>query len=267
MGRYVEVVKYLEDRRRLIDKWIKSFLEKTYNGATLDISKYITEGGKRLRGILAVAFCEALGGRVEDARNAAIALELVHASSLALDDIIDEDVERRGRPSAWVNKGIKNTILITNLLIPRSILLVKVYGISAMKAVLKVWEEMTLGEILDTRGGDYEKVIELKTASLFAIASFLGSLAAGREELKEKAWRYGFLVGKAYQIADDMVDSERGEPGSAELFKSWSRKKNPLEVIHKLIKEAESIGRELSPLLEKIPFEMVKPMLALKLER
>ncbi len=263
----MEVARYLEERRRLIDKWIKAFLERSYNGSALDISKYIAEGGKRLRGILAVAFCEALGGKAEDARNAAIALELVHASSLALDDIIDEDVERRGRPSAWVSKGIKNTILVTNLLIPRSILLVKVYGIVAMKMALKVWEEMTLGEMLDTRGGDYEKIIELKTASLFALASFLGSLAAGREDLKEKAWRYGFLVGKAYQIADDMVDSERGEPGSAELFKAWSKRKNPLEVISRLVKEAEEIGKELSPLLEKLPFELVRPMLALKLGR
>ncbi len=204
-----------------------------------------------------------MGGRPEDAMNAAIALELVHAASLSIDDIIDEDVERRGMPSSWVINGIKDTVMVSNLLIPHAISMVKVYGRKAIDKVIETWWQISKGEIWDVHGPPiedveraYEAILEAKTASLFALAAYLGALAAGRDDKAEIAWRYGFLLGKAYQIADDLADMDKDKSYSAQLFKQIVRKRG-IDYIKRwlmeLVKESSQIGKSLSPLLSKLP--------------
>ena len=70
-----------------------------------------------------------------------MALELVHVASLSIDDIIDEDEdkERRDKPSSWVAKSVKDTIMIGNLLTPHAISMVEVYGRKAIDKVIKTW--------------------------------------------------------------------------------------------------------------------------------
>ncbi|MGC9209846.1 MAG: polyprenyl synthetase family protein [Acidilobus sp.] len=177
-----------------------------------DIVAYISKGGKRLRGFLSMATCEALGGDPDEALDIAAAAELVHSASLALDDIVDQDMVRRGGPSAWVLYGIGKTAIVSLLLVPVALKLVERHGQAALSYSISAWEEMVRGEIMDAysaisgQPADYIEIVRLKTGSLFGLASALGAIAARRPEAAEDAYRFGELVGVSYQIADDLVD-------------------------------------------------------------
>ncbi len=273
MGSSVDDLKTLLKKwKEQIDKKLDEIINKCYEEQVIGTAKYIVENGKRLRGTLAILVATTLGGDPEDAMPAAIALELVHAASLSLDDIIDQDVVRRGRSSSWVVHGIGDTVMVSNLLVPHAISLVKIYGFRAMKKVIDVWWEISRGEVWDVHGPPdikdpmkaYEKIIEAKTASLFALASFLGALAAGRDEMVSKAWRYGFVLGKAYQIADDLVDYKEDNSFSAQLFSKWIKSVGEKAVFSKLkelVEEAEKLGKELGSPLDKFPREGVSMLL------
>ncbi len=262
--------------RRVIDEKLNEIIESQYEERVINIAKYIVRGGKRLRGTLAIMVSSSLGGRAEDAMNAALALELVHAASLSIDDIIDGDVQRRGMPSSWVINGIKNTVMVSNLLIPHAINMVKIYGRKAIDKVIETWWDISKGEIWDVYGPPisdiekgYEAILELKTASLFALAGYLGALAAGRDEYLDIAWRYGFILGKAYQIADDIADINNDKSYSAKLFKEIIRRKGIDYVkrhIYELVKESSKIGASMSDLLAELPKEGVTFLLGESIE-
>ncbi|UXD22104.1 hypothetical protein IPA_01670 [Ignicoccus pacificus DSM 13166] len=258
--------------KKEIDKRLEELIKNCYEEQVIGTAKYIVENGKRLRGSLAILVSEALGGRAEDAMPAALALELVHAASLSLDDIIDQDLTRRGRPSSWVVHGVGDTVMVSNLLIPHAISLVRVYGFRAVNKVIEVWWEISKGEVWDVHGPPkeeeplkaYERIIEAKTASLFALASYLGALAAGEEERLEDAWRYGFILGKAYQIADDLMDYSEDNSFSAKLFRRWIEsvgKAGVIKRLKELVKEAEELGKLLGEPLDSFPREGVAMLL------
>ncbi|NPA85648.1 MAG: polyprenyl synthetase family protein [Crenarchaeota archaeon] len=269
-----DIRRAVERWRRVIDKELEELIRNSYEERVADVAKYIVDGGKRLRGSLALLVSEALGGNPWDTLPAALALELVHAASLSIDDIIDEDLERRGKPSSWVAKGLGNTVMVSNLLIPHAISLVKRYGRLAIDKVVEVWWVISKGEIWDVHGVPgkrgyeaYEAIIEAKTASLFALSAYLGALAAGRDQLLREAWRYGFLLGKAYQIADDLKDVETDKSFSAKLFREWMSEVGRDGIIKKLrelIAESERLGEKLSPLLASFPRKGVSLLLGVE---
>ncbi len=213
-GIEAELLEYWRGRKKLIDAAIESLLESAEEAGAIEVAKYIARGGKRFRGVLVMLSCEALGGTPQEALDAAVAVELVHAASLALDDIIDHDMFRRGRPAAWVVHGISRTVLISNFVIPLAQKLVERYGFRAVQHTIQSWLDVTRGEILDVFNvspspkagpGLYEKIIDLKTGSLFQLSVDLGIIAAGERKYNGFPL-YGRLLGKAYQVADDIVD-------------------------------------------------------------
>ena len=195
---------YYESRREMVDQHIK----KLVKDLGLDIVSETVLGGKRLRGVLAVLVCEALGGKAEDALDAAAAVEIAHAASLDLDDIVDLDEMRRGKPATWIAKGLGRAVLGSHLLVSTSLRLVERYGEQAMRLVHRAYNEMVRGELSDIRGGSfYEDIIRMKTAPIWGAAAALGAIAAGaQDEVVGKAWDYGVSVGMAFQVADDMRD-------------------------------------------------------------
>ncbi|ALU11831.1 geranylgeranyl pyrophosphate synthase [Ignicoccus islandicus DSM 13165] len=259
-----DVKQLLIQWRELIDKKLEELIESDYEGKAIEVGKYILMDGKRLRGSLAIMVATALGGTVRDALPAALALEMVHAASLSIDDIIDEDEVRRGKPSAWIAYGVRNTVMVSNLLIPHAILLIKTYGIKAITKVVEVWKLISKGEIWDVYGppsrsdvwSDYLKVVEAKTASLFALSTYLGALAAGREDLIDVSWNYGMYLGIAYQMADDLGDMDKDVGFSGTVFKEIV-KKFGLEGVRKKIWEfvdrAEELGRIMGKPLDEFP--------------
>lgn len=229
-SRYDGLAACLSTRRRLVEDGIAAFLASHYRGRVLEIVSYVAQGGKRLRGVLAILICEALGGQPEDALAAAVAVELAHAASLAHDDVLDADVERRGRPAVHIRYDVSAAILVPHLVVPHAILSAQRYGPAAINAIVEGWARVVAGQVrdhpllnanhrADDAGGkpcrpaaaraEYEAIIRDKTGALFETAAALGAMAAGDDQHSRLARGYGSWLGAAFQIADDVTDLER----------------------------------------------------------
>lgn len=208
----MDIQGYFENRRQFIEEKLKEFLNILYEGDILGVTQNIVGGGKRVRGVLTILTCEALGGAKSDALDYAIAAELMHAASLAHDDIIDGDTLRRGGPTAWITFGLKKAVLIPHLLISHALLLIRKHGVNGLEIVLKSWVEATKGQIKDTfKAKTFDKkfysfVATAKTSTLFSVATTLGTLAAKKPQYTEITEQYGRKIGLAFQVADDIVD-------------------------------------------------------------
>ncbi len=181
-----------------------------------DASRHIiTAGGKRLRPRLLMLSYLAVGGEEpESAVPVASAVELVHTASVVHDDINDHGIVRRGRPS--VNQIWGRTFA----LLTGDFLFTKVYELMAPYRDLNViLAEATValveGETMQaaavkennfTRQAYYD-IISRKTAALFRSASELGArMGGGTPEQIEALRGFGFNIGLAFQIIDDVLD-------------------------------------------------------------
>jgi geranylgeranyl pyrophosphate synthase len=191
-------------------------------------------GGKRMRPLLTIACCEAVGGEIAHALPAGCALEMIHAYSLVHDDLpaMDNDLERRGQPTVHVKFGVANAILIGDALLTEAfaVLVRGAHGIQAesMSAAVTVLSKhagiggMVGGQALDLEEGQdidqlarLEQVHALKTGGLFAAAGALGALSGqASPEHVSKLERYGLAFGIAFQHADDILDDD--QPGLRE---------------------------------------------------
>lgn len=230
-----ELEERLRKARDLIGPRLGLLAERFRKVGAEELVKYMTKDGKMLRGFLTILVAESLGGNAEETIDAAAAIELVQAASLALDDIVDFDSQRRGRPAAWLLYGVGKSAMISLLLVPTAIKMVERYGPAAVGYSIEAWEAMVRGELLDaylavnTIPTDYLQIVRLKTATLFSLAAVLGAIAADRQDLAETAWKYGEEIGIAYQLADDLTDYTTYLKGSKpkldpseRLFAQWA---------------------------------------------
>jgi geranylgeranyl pyrophosphate synthase len=197
-----------------IDLMIEDFLKGVKEWEVLEMSKYIMKDGKRFRGTLALFFTEALGGRIESALKGAVATEILHSASLALDDIVDYDVTRRGDKSAWTVYGNRRVIFVTNYLIPTALNMISTYGEIALNTSINLWKDTAVGALKDLYGKkeDYEQTIDLKTSSLFKLSTCIASFASHKVELLDSLLEMGRLLGVMYQVIDDYADVKTMEP-------------------------------------------------------
>jgi len=183
-------------------------------GAQRDSMRYGLEGGKRIRAVICLATAEAAGAEPEAALPAAGALELVHAFSLVHDDLpaLDDDDERRGRPSAHKAFGEGIAILAGDALLVEAFRLVLSYPTSG--AALELAEAtlgMIGGQYLDITGADDDlaELHRLKTGRLFAASVGLGIRVAGVPSADQMPWRaFGEELGLVFQIVDDVIDGD-----------------------------------------------------------
>jgi len=195
------------------------------------VQEHLRTGGKRLRARLALAACEALGGRAEDAVDWAAAVELLHNASLIHDDIQDGDRTRRGQPALWTKYGAAQAINTGDLLLMLPFRALGRYPIEAQAALTQIlaeYAERTVrGQIRElalaaspSRGwGDYFDAVAGKTGTLFALpvrgaAELAGLMPAEASELASVLSSIGVL----YQLQDDLLDlydaKGRAERGS-----------------------------------------------------
>jgi geranylgeranyl diphosphate synthase type II len=171
-------------------------------------------GGKRIRPVLTLATGEAVGAAVEHVLPAAAALELVHNFSLVHDDLpaLDNDEERRGKPSVWASFGEGKALLAGDALLVEAFRLAAAYESSAVARELA---EATLGMIggqyLDTmeHGTELETVHRLKTGRLFYASVTLALAAAGVPDDAQRPWRaFADELGMLFQVVDDIIDGD-----------------------------------------------------------
>ena len=189
-------------------------------------------GGKRVRPVLSLAVCEALGRERALALPLGCALELVHTYSLIHDDLpcMDDDDLRRGRPTCHVVYGETMAVLAGDALQPEAFRLIACApGLSAQQRVDAVralstacgGDGMVAGQVLDMDGlahtvEELRRLCRLKTGALLHAAAELGCIAAGATETQRRqAGVYAEHIGLAFQVRDDMLDviADQGEFG------------------------------------------------------
>ncbi len=180
------------------------------------------EGGKRFRGLLAIASCEALGGDPADALDAALALEMVQAQSLILDDLpcMDDASTRRGQAALHHLYGESLALLTA------ATLLSDAYAVLCARADAATSQRVRiLADACGSRGIAHGQAVELtaaqhvvaaKTSPLIAASAQLGALSAQAYQPYqiEALAAFGSDVGLAYQLRDDTLDGDAEHTGA-----------------------------------------------------
>jgi geranylgeranyl pyrophosphate synthase len=228
-----EVERVFEDLRQQVDAALAAALpagDGDDPGRLKEAMRYaVLQGGKRIRPMVAIAACRAAGGEVSQALPACCGIELVHAYSLVHDDLpaMDDDRERRGKPTVHVAFGEDNAILCGDALLTLAFEVVARAGqenpkARAAEAVIRLGrhagiEGMVGGQALDLALGQdiaelerLERVHALKTGGLYAGAAAMGALLAGAaDEDVDRLERWGLAFGIAFQHADDVLDDDQ----------------------------------------------------------
>jgi geranylgeranyl pyrophosphate synthase len=200
-------------------------------GRLWEAMRYATLGpGKRLRPALTLAACAAVGADRSRALPAAAAVELLHAYTLVHDDLpcMDDDDERRGRPTVHIAFGEATAVLAGDALLTAAFGALAELGPSAAAAVQVLAQragaaELLAGQAMDlalaeARAGaplsfdELEALHAGKTGALFSAAVELGGIAGGATtDARRDLARFGMAVGIAFQHADDRDDGDFAE--------------------------------------------------------
>ncbi len=190
---------------------------KPYLDLVSDVARHILfAGGKRLRPLLLVLSAKICGYDNAYAKTVSTALEYLHAATLLHDDIIDDAVLRRGKTVAHSLYGNAVTVLVGDFLLARALAICADSGkIKVIHIISNLTENMSTGEVHQLmRKGDisltedeYLEVIRRKTAVLFQAACTVSAVIAEATEEKETALSdFGYHLGIAFQMADDLLD-------------------------------------------------------------
>lgn len=194
---------------------IKEGLEGLYEPIVYGLSG----GGKRLRPLLALMGCEAVGGDMEQALPAAMGLEMFHNFTLLHDDVMDKSDMRRGRPTVHKQWDENRAILSGDTMTTLAYELMMQVEDPLLRRVLERYSRMTIavyeGQQLDMEFETAERVsverylemISLKTGALLGTSAAIGALiGGGSEKCVNYLDEYGVSLGVAFQIQDDYLD-------------------------------------------------------------
>lgn len=210
---YEDVKEYLAWAKETIDKEIPKIGDELRNKFMLDVDD-VLRGGKRFRPALTLLSAQAIAGddAWQKAVDYAIAVEMIHSFSLNIDDILDLDEIRRGKPSEWVTFGLIPAFLAGIGGITQAFALGS-KNHRAMKVLNDTIQAMASGAVKEMVTGNIFKrdlllnIIVLKTGALMATASQMGAIAVNAPSSVEEAFRkYGLYIGIAYQMQDDLND-------------------------------------------------------------
>lgn len=186
--------------------------------------------GKMFRPALVLLANAATGQRNTKAVSLAAVVELIHLATLVHDDSVDHSVLRRGMPTINALFSHQVSVIMGDYLYSRAVIeLVRQEDLLALRVLSRVTNEMTVGEMrqllahdpLRFSEEDYDLLIRSKTASLMSGACEVGALAASPAE-REAMGRFGYHLGMAFQIVDDLLDftadaEDTGKPSGLDL--------------------------------------------------
>lgn len=219
------------------------------------VSDYPRRGGKMMRPSLCIATARAFGARAEDAVRAAVSIELFHNALLVHDDIHDESRLRRGSPSLHALHGMPLALNAGNALVMLSLRPLAEYrmelGLNVTAMLIDEMERMAresgegqaleLGwrrdNVIDLSDADYFEMVLKKTCWYTTISPMrLGALIGSRDMLPEfeTMIRFGFFVGTAFQIRDDVLNLIGDERYGKEIYDDLLEGKRTLMLIHLL---------------------------------
>lgn len=182
--------------------------------------------GKMLRSRLTLWLGNDSGIEERTLVNAGAAVDMMHGASLLHDDVIDGGIIRRGVPTFWKKYGVNGAILFGDLLMFKALsLLLEVGRVDLLQELIDRTGEVCRSEVeqeLILRGTpgtweECERVGRYKTGSLFAFAAVAGG-PTGDEERTAALREAGYLLGTAYQLADDVLDASGNEEVSGKTL-------------------------------------------------
>jgi octaprenyl-diphosphate synthase len=190
---------------------------REFDPAIVPYAEYALNGqGKQLRPALVAVSASATGQLNDSHITVAVIIEMVHLATLVHDDVMDEAEIRRGRLTFAANWGNEIAVLFGDCLFAHALKLAAGFPTPEIcRAVAAATNTVCSGEILQTQQRrnfqfsqvDYFKVLEMKTAELFALSCDLGACLSGAPVAQRSALReFGIALGTAYQIYDDCVD-------------------------------------------------------------
>jgi farnesyl diphosphate synthase len=210
-----------------LQRWVACPQTRPAPAGLGDAMRYaVLDGGKRLRPLLVLAACEAVGGNPETALRAACAVELIHAYSLVHDDMpcMDNDVLRRGKPTVHVRFGQAQALLAGDALQALAFELLTPEDSSMpastqallcrMLAQAAGCQGMAGGQAIDLASvgqplssAQLHEMHRLKTGALLQVSVMMGAacgLPSGTAQLALSD--YGAAIGLAFQVVDDVLD-------------------------------------------------------------
>jgi octaprenyl-diphosphate synthase len=226
------------------------------------VSYVCKTSGKRIRPALAVLSGGATGGTHEGHTRLSVILELVHIASLVHDDIMDEADIRRQVPTAVAKWGSSLSVLLGDSLFAYALELATEFDDTHVcRTIARASRDVCSGEILQTQRRfdlnlsvtDYLKMIEMKTAALFAAACELGARLNHQPDAIQHSLRdYGLKLGTAYQIYDDCLDLVGDEKTVGKTLRTdLARGKLTLPILYLLEGATEAQKQKLSRMLLK----------------
>jgi geranylgeranyl diphosphate synthase type I len=216
----------------------------------------ILAGGKRLRSLLLVLCCEAVGGTVVDALPFAVATEFVQTASLIHDDVVDDDTMRRGVETTHQKYGGKMAIIAGDLLVA---LAIKLIGERSSPELLKYVAaggiRMCEGEAADllmsqNKAQSYTtksalEIIRMKTVSFMTSAAKVGAMLGNANQYQIDALiKYSENLGFSFQIRDDILDIVSTQNGIGKTVLSDLRGSRSNYVLAHAIEKCDSDLRQ-----------------------
>jgi octaprenyl-diphosphate synthase len=208
---------YFAQDMQAVDKLINSYITSNLTPVISELSNHlINAGGKRLRPLLTLAASDLCNYSGASHIKLAAAIEFIHTATLLHDDVVDESFQRRGKPTANILWDNQSSVLVGDYLFSKSFqLMVETDSLKVLSILADASSTISEGEILQlsavknikTDESAYFKIIEGKTAALFAAATEVGAVISNVEDKEADALaNFGKALGISFQITDDLLD-------------------------------------------------------------
>ena len=269
-----DIRKVIQSEFRLYEEAFAQSLQ-TDNRFLAEVLDYIhSKRGKQLRPIMVLLSAALCRGVTDKTLQTAVALELMHTASLIHDDVVDNSPMRRGSESVHAQWTNKIAVLVGDYILTRVIhILAELRNTTILNIVSNMGAALTSGELLQLHSGQsmwiseeqYNRVIEQKTACLFAACSEAGAASTGATMRQMTAMKqFGLHLGMCFQLKDDVLDysdiEDIGKPtmndirdGKATLPLLISLQRAPKEEAEHIREIAEALALK-SPHID--PFEV-----------
>ncbi|MBF8246923.1 MAG: polyprenyl synthetase family protein [Rickettsia sp.] len=209
---------YLENDLKALDQKILEYFQNREALIKIIGDYIVNSGGKKIRSIFSLLAFKMLSDVEPDDKiiNSCAAIELIHMATLLHDDVVDGSKTRRSLPSANVVWGVNASILVGDFLLSQAFnFLVSVKSLKVLDVLAKTSSLIIEGEVVQLSQlkkkkifsqEEYFHIIDLKTAKLFSAAFEVSSILSFQENYSDKLKQYGLLVGRIFQITDDVMD-------------------------------------------------------------
>lgn len=229
-----------------------------------EVGKYLLQRrGKQIRPMLTILSSKMCHGTNDKTIETAVAMEMLHTASLVHDDVVDCSPMRRGELSVQARWSNKVAVLAGDYLLAKVIeLTANLRNLKIFNIVAEMGQTLSSGELLQLHANEtmwiseeqYMRVIEQKTASLFAACMQAGAVSSGATMRQESALRaFGLELGLVFQLKDDILDYSDSEQLGKPTMGDIRDGKATLPLLVSLQRAPRQEAEEIRRLAESLP--------------